>query len=76
MFESFKHLADRKKNIYDEDLTALVADDVFDMPVRYELVSVEFRSGTELAAVGARDGARSTAKSTSARPTATARSTP
>jgi 2-isopropylmalate synthase len=46
IFERFKHLADRKKNIYDEDLTALVADDVFSVPVRYELVSVEFRSGT------------------------------
>src|SRR5262245_12642140 len=46
VFERFKHLADRKKNIYDEDLTALVADDVFNVPVRYELVSVEFRSGT------------------------------
>ena len=41
-----KQLADRKKNIYDEDLTALVADDVFDMPLRYQLQSVEFRSGT------------------------------
>jgi 2-isopropylmalate synthase len=46
VFDRFKHLADRKKNIYDEDLTALVADDVFNVPVRYELLSVEFRSGT------------------------------
>ena len=46
VFERFKHLADRKKNIYDEDLTALVADDVFNVPVRYELVSVESKSGT------------------------------
>jgi 2-isopropylmalate synthase len=46
VFERFKQLADRKKNIYDEDLTALVADDVFDMPVRYELKSVEFGGGT------------------------------
>ncbi len=49
VFERFKHLADRKKNIYDEDLTALVADDVFNVPVRYELVSIESRSGTEVA---------------------------
>lgn len=48
VFERFKHLADRKKNIYDEDLTALVADDVFNVPVQYELVSVESRSGTGL----------------------------
>jgi 2-isopropylmalate synthase len=48
VFERFKHLADRKKNIYDEDLTALVADDVFNVPNRYELVSLETRSGTGL----------------------------
>jgi 2-isopropylmalate synthase len=46
VFEGFKQLADKKKNIYDEDLTALVADDVFDMPTRYQLESVEFKSGT------------------------------
>jgi 2-isopropylmalate synthase len=48
VFDRFKHLADRKKNIYDEDLTALVADDVFNVPNRYELVSLETRSGTGL----------------------------
>jgi 2-isopropylmalate synthase len=48
VFDKFKQLADKKKNIYDEDLTALVADDVFEMEVRYELVSVEFKSGTEV----------------------------
>ncbi len=46
VFERFKQLADKKKNIYDEDLTALVADDVFDMPLCYELKSVEVRAGT------------------------------
>jgi 2-isopropylmalate synthase len=49
VFERFKRVADRKKNIYDEDLTALVADDVFSVPVRFELVSVEFKSGTQIA---------------------------
>ncbi|HEX7477026.1 MAG TPA: 2-isopropylmalate synthase [Polyangiales bacterium] len=49
VFERFKHLADRKKNIYDEDLTALVADDIFNVPVRYELVSVECKTGTDIA---------------------------
>ena len=48
VFDKFKQLADKKKNIYDEDLTALVADDVFDMESRYELVSVECKSGTEV----------------------------
>jgi 2-isopropylmalate synthase len=45
-FERFKALADKKKNIYDEDLHALVAEDVYSLPSRYELVSLEFRSGT------------------------------
>ncbi len=45
VFERFKVLADRKKNIYDEDLTALVADAVYDMPSRFVLKSVEFRGG-------------------------------
>lgn len=45
VFDRFKALADRKKNIYDEDLTALVADAVYDMPTRYTLKSIEFRGG-------------------------------
>jgi 2-isopropylmalate synthase len=47
VFDRFKQLADRKKNIYDEDLTALVADDVYDVPAKYELVHVEAKSGTD-----------------------------
>jgi 2-isopropylmalate synthase len=46
VFEKFKALADRKKNIYDEDLTALVAGQVFDLPKRYELLDVEVRAGS------------------------------
>jgi 2-isopropylmalate synthase len=46
VFDKFKQLADRKKNIYDEDLTALVADDVFDVPMRFELLAVEAHCGT------------------------------
>ena len=45
VFDRFKALADRKKNIYDEDLTALVADAVYDMPTRFTLKHVEFRGG-------------------------------
>jgi 2-isopropylmalate synthase len=47
VFDRFKQLADRKKNIYDEDLTALVADDVFKVPARYVLDHVEVHSGTD-----------------------------
>ena len=48
VFDRFKLLADRKKNIYDEDLTALVADDVFEVPARYVLDNVEIRSGSDI----------------------------
>jgi 2-isopropylmalate synthase len=47
-FAAFKRLADKKKNIYDEDLHALVADDLLSIPQHYRLESVEFRSGSEL----------------------------
>ncbi len=47
VFERFKALADKKKNIYDEDLHALVAEDSSTMTARYELVSLQFRSGTD-----------------------------
>ncbi|MCA9562807.1 MAG: 2-isopropylmalate synthase [Myxococcales bacterium] len=46
VFTAFKALADKKKNIYDEDLHALVADDLLQMPSYYTLEEVEFRSGT------------------------------
>jgi 2-isopropylmalate synthase len=46
VFERFKALTDKKKNIYDEDLTSLVADDVYTVPVRFELKHVEARTGS------------------------------
>jgi len=45
-FERFKTLADAKKEIYDEDLTALVADEVYRIPDIFELESVEAHSVT------------------------------
>ncbi len=47
VFERFKVLADKKKNIYDEDLHALVAEDSYNMKARYELSNIEFRGGSE-----------------------------
>ncbi len=44
-FTAFKALADKKKDIYDEDLHVLVADDVYHIPEFYNLESVEFRGG-------------------------------
>jgi 2-isopropylmalate synthase len=46
VFARFKALSDKKKDIFDEDLAALVTEQVSDEPSRYELVSLEFRSGT------------------------------
>jgi 2-isopropylmalate synthase len=47
VFERFKLLADKKKNIYDEDLHALVAEDSYSVKSRYDLVSIEFKGGSD-----------------------------
>lgn len=46
VFERFKALADKKKNIYDEDLIALIADDSVSVPARFTLKNVSFSGGT------------------------------
>lgn len=45
-FERFKTLADAKKEIYDEDIVALIADEVYRIPDIFELQSVEAYSIT------------------------------
>ncbi len=47
IFERFKKLADQKKDIFDEDLEALVAEEVFRIPQAYELKKLFVRSGTD-----------------------------
>ncbi|MHB8173992.1 MAG: 2-isopropylmalate synthase [Nitrospirota bacterium] len=47
VFERFKKLADQKKDIFDEDLEALVAEEVFRIPQAYELKKLSVRSGTD-----------------------------
>ena len=37
-FERFKIIADKKKEVYDEDLEAIVADEVYAIPTKYHLV--------------------------------------
>lgn len=44
-FEKFKHLADKKKNIYDEDIFAII-DEVSQIPQTYELEYLYIASGT------------------------------
>ena len=45
-FERFKKIADQKKEIYDEDLEALVTEEFTTVPEIYSLVSLEISSGT------------------------------
>ena len=46
-FERFKRLADQKKDIFDEDLEAIVAEEVFRIPATYELKKLFVQSGTD-----------------------------
>src|SRR6266446_6192573 len=45
-FRTFKDLADRKKEVYDEDLLAIVTDEATKIPVAYELDYLHVISGT------------------------------
>jgi 2-isopropylmalate synthase len=45
-FVRFKALADRKKEIYDEDLDAIVADEVLRVPETFKLVQMNVSSGS------------------------------
>jgi len=46
-FERFKKLADQKKDVFDEDLVAIVAEEVFRIPERYALKRLFVQSGTD-----------------------------
>jgi 2-isopropylmalate synthase len=48
-FADFKALADRKKNVYDEDLVAIVAEESTRVPRRYELIALEASSSSAAA---------------------------
>ncbi|MFI5294922.1 MAG: 2-isopropylmalate synthase [Thermodesulfovibrionales bacterium] len=45
LFDRFKRLADQKKDIYDEDLEALVSEATAKTPERYSLVDLSITSG-------------------------------
>jgi len=45
-FDRFKELADKKKNIYDEDLETIVAEIVLRAPDRYKLINLNVISGS------------------------------
>jgi len=44
-FEQFKDLADKKKEIFDEDLEAIVEDMIIDVPATWELETVQTTAG-------------------------------
>ena len=48
LFKKFKALADKKKEIYDEDLEMLVASELFTMEEKYKLISANFSGGTDV----------------------------
>jgi 2-isopropylmalate synthase len=45
-FAAFKTLADKKKVIYDEDVDALIAEEILRLPDRYRIVYLNVSSGT------------------------------
>ena len=45
-FRKFKHLADQKKDIFDEDIEALVSEEVSKIPEVYSLMDLSVTSGT------------------------------
>lgn len=44
-FERFKHLADQKKEIFDEDIEAIVSEEVYRIPETYSLIDLNVISG-------------------------------
>ena len=47
-FKRFKELADKKKEIFDEDLETLVMDEIIRIPRKYKLKYINVTSGTEV----------------------------
>lgn len=45
VFDKFKSLADKKKEIYPEDLEVLFIEEILKIPVRYELIDLQVTSG-------------------------------
>jgi 2-isopropylmalate synthase len=47
-FKKFKHLADQKKDIFDEDIEALVSEEVSKTPQTYSLLDLSVKSGIKV----------------------------
>src|SRR3954452_22994651 len=48
LFEDFKALADKKKEVYDEDLAVLIEKHIQDVPAHWSLVSLHTTSGSSV----------------------------
>ncbi len=46
LFERFKEVADKKKEVFDEDIEAIVADELIRIPEKYKLVYLNVSAGT------------------------------
>jgi 2-isopropylmalate synthase len=47
-FQAFKNLCDLKKQVYDEDIEAIVVDEIIQLPDKYRLTFLSVTSGSEL----------------------------
>jgi 2-isopropylmalate synthase len=47
-FQAFKNLCDIKKQVYDEDIEAIVVDEIIQIPDKYRLTFLSVTSGSEL----------------------------
>jgi len=47
-FQVFKNLCDLKKQVYDEDIEAIIVDKIIQIPDRYQLTFLSVTSGSEL----------------------------
>ena len=46
VFKRFKEIADKKKEIFDEDIEAIVLEEIYRVPAKYELKNIVVSSGT------------------------------
>ena len=76
LFHDFKALADKKKEVYDEDLVVLIEKHLEDVPAHWQLVSLHTTAGTSVLPTATVASAAPTARSSRTRRSATARSTP
>ncbi len=47
-FQRFKDLADKKKEVFDEDLLTIVEDEIISIPETYKITGFEYRSGKNI----------------------------